>query len=466
MINKELAILLFCVLLTACKATANITKTAPKPNIIFIYADDWGYEDLGIHGSTFCKTPNLDKMAKEGMDFQNFSVSNPVCSPSRVAVMTGQYPARNSVHGHFATVRSNMQRGMPDWLNPNAVMLPRLLQEAGYKTAHYGKWHLSNTDVTDAPSPTAYGYDEFDAFNLTSSLPQMSPDSTMTRTLNFIEKNRKHPFFINVWIHAAHTPHYPKEKYLEQFSHLNEQQKVYAAVIAEADHNIGLLFAKLKALGLDENTLVIFSSDNGPEITGNDQHKKLDDNSTGPGLGTYYSVGETKDLKGRKRSLFAGGIRVPFLVRWPNVTPCGKINKSTPLTAVDLLPTFVELAGGKLPKNYTSDGESISSAIKGKFFKRKSIIYWQWNFASENMNFWPSLAIQDGDWKLLINGKGRRRELYNTKTDWKEQTNQAAQNPAIFKEMQSKLDKWVLTLPKTPPTNCFSAERDKINLKK
>jgi N-acetylgalactosamine-6-sulfatase len=131
MINKELAILLFCVLVTACKATANITKAAPKPNIIFIYADDWGYEDIGIHGSTFCKTPNLDKMAKEGMDFQNFSVSNPVCSPSRVAVMTGQYPARNSVHVHFATVRSNMQRGMPDWLNPNAIMLPRFLQEAG-----------------------------------------------------------------------------------------------------------------------------------------------------------------------------------------------------------------------------------------------------------------------------------------------------------------------------------------------
>ena len=463
MIKKELAILLFCVLLTACKATGtdNITKATPKPNIIFIYADDWGYEDLGVHGSTFCTTPNLDKMAKAGMDFQNFSVSNPVCSPSRVAVMTGQYPARNSVHGHFATVESHIKRNMPDWLNPKAVMLPRLLQEAGYKTAHYGKWHLSNTDVTDAPPPTAYGYDEYDAFNLPSSLPQMSTDSTMTRTINFIEKNKKNPFFINVWIHAAHTPHYPKEKFLKQFSHLNEQQKVYAAVIAEADHNIGLLFAKLKALGLDENTLVIFSSDNGPEITGDASHKTLNDNSTGPGYGTYYSVGETKELKGRKRSLFAGGIRVPFIVRWPNATPSGKVDKSTPLAAVDLLPTFIELAGGKLPKDYVSDGESISTAIKGKPFTRKSTIYWQWNFASKNTDFWPSLAIQEGDWKLLINKKDNREELYNTKTDWAEQTNQAAQNPTKVKEMIAKLDAWELTLPKNPPANCFSVERKK-----
>lgn len=405
-------------------------------------------------------------MAKEGMDFQNFVVCNPVCSPSRTAVMTGQYPARNSVHGHFATVQSHIKRGMPDWLNPKAVMLPRLLKEVGYKTAHYGKWHLSNFDVPDAPSPLEYGYDEYDAFNLPNRLPQMSADSTMTRTLNFIEKNKNNPFFVNVWIHAVHTPHYPKERFLAQFPDLNEQQKVYAAVVAEADYKIGLLFSKLKELGIDEKTLVVFSSDNGPEITGTINKKNLNDKSTGPGLGTYYSVGETNGLKGRKRSLFAGGVRVPFIVRWPGVVPAGKIDKTNSIAAVDILPTFVELAGGTLPKNYKSDGESIVSAIKGEPYTRQSVIYWQWLFANNKTDFWPSLGIQDGDWKLLMNKKFNRQELYNTNTDWAEQTNLAEQHPEKVKELEAKLNAWVLILPTNPPASCFSAERKNLEKSK
>lgn len=433
-----------------------------QPNIVFIYADDWGYEDLGSHGSTFCKTPNLDRMAKEGMDFQNFSVSNPVCSPSRTAVMTGQYPARHSVHGHFASVQSHMDRNMPDWLNPGAVMLPRLLKQAGYKTAHYGKWHLSNTHVADAPSPLDYGYDAYDAFNLPNQLPQMSADSTMVRTLDFIEKNKENPFFVNVWVHATHTPHYPKEKFLAQFADLNEQQQVYAAVVAEADYNIGLLLNKLKELGLDENTLVIFSSDNGPEITGTEDKKSVDDNSTGPGLGTYYSVGETNGLNGRKRSLYAGGVRVPFIVRWPGVISAGKVDKTTALAAVDILPTFVELAGGTLPKAYEPDGESLVSIFKGNSYTRRSTIYWQWLFANVNTDFWPSLGIQDGEWKLLINREIDRKELYNTNTDWAEQMNLVEENPEKVEELEAKLDTWLSTLPDSPPTNCFSTERESL----
>ena len=448
-------------LVSACSSTNQEKKIAvnEKPNIIFIYSDDWGYEDLSSHGSTFCKTPNLDKMINEGIDFQNFSVCNPVCSPSRTAIMTGHFPARHSVHGHFATVKSHIQRGMPDWLDPKEVMLPRLLKEAGYTTAHYGKWHLTNTDVSDAPSPLEYGYDDFDSFNVSNRFPQMSADSTMTRTINFIEKNKEKPFFVNVWVHAVHTPHYPKANFLAQFPDLNEQQKVYAAVIAEADYEIGLLFAKLKELGLDEKTLVIFSSDNGPEITGSEKSKHSEDNSTGPGYGTYYSVGETNGLKGRKRSLYAGGVRVPFIVRWPGVVPAGKINKTTPIAGVDMLPTFIELAGGTLPQEYKPDGESIVSLFKGEPYTRKSIIYWQWLFANKNSDFWASLGIQDGEWKLLENKEFGRIELYNINTDWAEQENVAEQNPDKVKELQAKLDEWVITLPENPPANCISSER-------
>ena len=459
---RKIGIMLVCFSFTllSCKTSSLKNRNEDdRPNIVFIYADDWGYEDLGKHGSTFCKTPSLDKMIDEGMDFQNFAVNNPVCSPSRVAVMTGQFPARHSVHGHFASVASHIKRNMPDWLSPEEVMLPRLLNKEGYRTAHFGKWHLSNTHVSDAPSPSEYGYDEYGAFNLPSRLEQMNPNATMTKTIEFIEKNKEKPFFVNVWIHATHTPHYPKEEFLAQFPDLDKQKKVYAAVVAEADHNIGLLFSKLKELGLDENTLVVFSSDNGPEITGNENHKITKDNSTGPGYGTFYSVGETKALKGRKRSLFAGGIRVPFIVRWPGVVPAGKIDKFTPITAVDMLPTFVELAGGELPESYEPDGESVVTAIRGKSFERNTIIYWQWLSANIKTDFWPSLAIQEGPWKLLVNKKFDKRELYNTTIDWSEQIDVSKENPEIMKSLETKLDAWVSTLPKKPLSTCFSVER-------
>jgi N-acetylgalactosamine-6-sulfatase len=434
-------------------------ESSERPNIIFIFSDDWGFGDLSAHGSTFVKTPNLDKMASEGMDFQNVSVVNPVCSPSRVGVMTGQYPARHSVHGHFASVASHIKRNMPDWLDPTAPMLPRMLQDEGYATAHYGKWHLSNDHVKDGPSPLVYGYDEYGAFNLPGERHQMNADSTIYKTIDFVKRNKNKPFFVNAWIHATHTPHYPKDKYMKLFSHLNEQQQVYASVIAEYDDRIGELFAALKELGIDKNTLVVFSSDNGPEITGED--RAIDDASTGPGLGTYYSVGETAGLKGQKRSLFAGGIRIPFIVRWPGVIKTGIVDKTTELTTLDLLPTFLELAEGTLPKGYESDGESIASLIKGKQFKRKKPIYWDWRFSFDRTNFWPSAGMQEENWKILINEKLNRTELYNISTDWVEQHNVSAENSERVVAMIEKLRAFQETLP-TAPTVCFSKERELI----
>ncbi|MDO6738196.1 sulfatase-like hydrolase/transferase [Wenyingzhuangia sp. 2_MG-2023] len=440
----------------------NLTLTAQdkrQPNIIFIYADDWGYGDLGIHGSSFCETPSLDKMSAEGIDFQNFSVVNPVCSPSRVAVITGQYPARHSVHGHFASVESHVKRNMPDWLNPKAPMLPRMLKEAGYTTAHFGKWHLSNTHIKDAPSPLAYGYDEYGAFNLPSDLHQMQVDSTLYKTIEFAKRNKNKPFFVNAWIHATHTPHYPKKKYMDKFAHLNEQQQVYAAVVAEYDDRIGELFKTLKELGIDNNTLVLFSSDNGPEFTGNESHKITEDNSTGPGYGIYYSVGTTGGLKGRKRSLFAGGVRIPFIVRWPGTVPAGVVNKTTKLATIDLLPTFLELAKLDLPKGYKPDGVSIVRALKGEVMERDSEIFWDWRFSSNRKYFWPSGGVQKGSWKLLTNEKIGKTALYNIDSDWREKVDVSNQNPQIVKELKDKLKSFKNTLPISAPESCFSSER-------
>ncbi|MFC1764487.1 sulfatase [Planctomycetota bacterium] len=429
-----------------------------RPNIIFIFADDWGYGDLGIHGSMFCKTPNLDRMAAEGIDFQNFTVNNPVCSPSRTAVLTGQFPARHCVHQHFHMVKHHIRTGMPDWLDPGAPMLPRMLQEAGYVTAHFGKWHLCNDEIPDGPVPTAYGYDEFGAFDLPGEAPMMHCIATCPRAVDFIKRHKDQPFFINLWLHETHTPHYPLEQYLEQFRDLDERKKVYAAVVAEADAGVGLVLDTLKDLGLDKNTLVIFSSDNGPENTG--KTKWVERNFTGPGYGTYYSVGETAALKGQKRSLYAGGVRVPFIARWPGVVPAGKTDRESVLTAVDLLPTFLELAGVELPDDYAPDGESIVLALKGKGLSRSKPIFWEWQGAKNHPDVWPHRGIRDGQWKLLYNAKLGKTELYNIEADWAEEMDVSREHPEIVEKLSKQLNDWTKTLPTSPPAHCYSRLRN------
>lgn len=438
-----------------------------KPNIIFIFADDWGYGDLGVHGSTFCKTPRIDRMAAEGIDFQNFTVNSPVCSPSRTAVMTGQFPARNSVHAHFASSNYHVSLGMPDWLDPTVPMLPRILKDSGYATAHFGKWHLSNNHIPDAPMPPSYGYDEFGAHNLPGNAPeQMNPSETCPRTIDFIRRHKDQPFFINMWLHETHTPHYPLKEHLAQFEDIDERKKVYAAVIAEGDAKVGKVLDTLKELGLDEKTLVIFSSDNGPE-TGNEKSSKKNNGITGLGLGTYYSVGETAGLRGRKRSTFAGGVRVPFIARWPGTIPSGKTDRASVITAVDLLPTFVELSGAKIPEGFEPDGQSIVPALKGNPFKRSKPIFWEWKkHRGKTGNSWPRLVIRDGKWKLFLNDIISKAELYDIESDWAESTDLSQLNPEKVQELTAKLCAWKASLPTEPSASCISKFRGTKNTKK
>lgn len=454
---KTLRISIILIVFAQFMVSCNTEKQNNKPNIIFIYADDLGLGDLSCNGSPFCLTPNIDKMAEEGINFKNFTVVNPVCSPSRTSIMTGHFPARHNVYGHFATVQSHIRRDMPDWLSPRLTLLPKLLKEAGYTTVHYGKWHLTNTHVSDAPSPVEYGYDDFACFNISSNFRQMSADSTIYKTIEFIEENKYKPFFVNAWVHATHTPHYPKEKYLKQFSYLDETEQVYASIVADLDYKIGLLLDKLKELNLDENTLVIFSSDNGPEITGKQMWSH--DNSTGPGLGNYFSVGETAGLNGRKHSIFAGGVRVPFLVRWPGVVPAGRIDTTTAIASVDILPTFAELAGITLPEDYKPDGQSIVKALKGEPFKRNKTIFWQWKYAQNRQYFWANAGIQDNNWRLLVNEELGKQELFNINLDWGEENNIIESHPKKAKKLLLKLKKWEKTLPEEPPSDYLSNER-------
>jgi len=410
-------ILLFC-LFSLCHFVTAAEERSKQPNIIFIFADDWGWGDLSLHGSTFCKTPNLDSLAKTGTDFHGFSVASGVCSPSRAAIMTGHYPARYGIHQHFATLKHHLKTDMPDWLPPDGVMLPRLLKQAGYVTAHFGKWHLTNIEIKDAPLPADYGYDESCVFN--GPGPQVNANPNVDKPLetdmaiDFIQRHKNKPLFINLWIHSTHLPHYPTERWMEKFKELDEKKRVYAAVVAEADERIGAVLKKLDEIGIADNTLVIFSSDNGPEDTGSDKTKG--DASTGDGLANYYSVGTTGGLRGRKRSLFNGGVGVPFLARWPGMIPEGRTDTSSVLTGVDILPTLCAIAGAKLPPDYTPDGVNILPALRGEKFDREKMIFTEWRPGGKDVN-WPQLGVRDGKWTLLMKLDGSRVELFDTSID-------------------------------------------------
>ncbi len=460
-ITAIVARLFFAAILLYAVGELRADSTPPvlgKPNIIFIFADDWGYGDLGIHGSTFCKTPNLDRMASEGIDFTNFTVNSPVCSPSRVAVMTGQFPARQCVHQHFQSIGTHISRGMPDWLDPQAPMLPRMLKEAGYKTGHFGKWHLGS--VADSPTEDEYGYDRSATFN-GSGKNEIKKDglASVDHAVKFIRDFKDDTFFVNLWLHEAHLAHYPRDKYLEQFKDLDEQKRVYASIIAEADEGVGRVFALLKELHLDENTLVVFSSDNGPEVTRSEDHKIHRKGEKG--LGGFYSVGETGRLKGRKRSLFAGGIRVPLIVRWPGAGPPGKTDSKSVLTAVDLLPTFLEVAGVVLPSGYKPDGQSAMAAFKGDDFTRTKPIFWEWKGGDKQDFTWPTLGVRDGKWKLLVGTENQKFELYDLENDWAETTDVSASHPDITQRPSVQLAAWKNGLPATPSENSLSKARKK-----
>lgn len=430
----------------------------PQPNIVFIFADDWGWGDLSCHGNTWLSTPHLDRLAAEGIDFRQFNVLNPVCSPSRVAVMTEHSPARYCIHEHFARPEQNRNRGMPDWLDARAPTLPRLLKEAGYRTAHFGKWHLTNRETHGAPPPEAYGYDEARVFNGGAEWPAAAVQATADDTVAFIEAHAGRPFFANVWLHEPHTPHVPTPESLARWQHLAERQRVYAAVITDGDDAVGKILTALRAAGVEKNTLVIFSSDNGPESPSPREPATMrDDHAAVAGYDTSCSVGETGGLRGRKRSLFEGGVRVPFLIRWPGHAPAGLKNDTTVFTAVDLLPTLCAAAGVDLPAGYRGDGENLLAALDGKPVKRTRPILWQWRGKADGADLWPRVAVRDGDWKLLLDPEADRAELYDLGDDRGEARNVASAHPAVVARLSALALEWRESLPASPGPSCIES---------
>jgi len=436
-----------------------------RPNIVFIFADDWGWGDLGCHGHPYLKTPNIDRLAKEGTDFHRFSVASGVCSPSRTAVMTGHFPARYNIDGHFAWVPSNQRRNMPDWLDPKAPLLPRFLKQSGYATAHYGKWHLANDMIPDSPFPSAYGYDDYGSYNCAG--PQLFVHDDVKSAIPFIKKSHAagKPFFINLWMHEPHTPFHVDPKLQKLFPDLPEADNIYAATLYHADLRIGQLLDALDDLKISDQTLVVFSSDNGPARGSPKAGLTLTyDSATGPGYGVGAAKGITGGRKAFKGALMEGGIGVPFIARWPGKVPAGKVDKTSILSAVDLLPTFCDLAGVQLPLGYQPDGISQVLALMGKGSElRKKPLFWRmsapWPAPKDRLDHWVAYAVVHDQWKLAVNNDHSHAELFDLVQDPLERKNISQEYPKIVRALQDMLGEWLTSLPRKPTGKVFSKLR-------
>lgn len=447
-------------LLTAFVIAALLMAAVPlsgaesKPNIIFILADDLGWGDLGCYGHPHIKTPHIDRLAREGTLFTQFYVNGSVCSPSRCGFFTGQYPARHRIHGHYAKPEQNAARGMSQFLDPQVPNIASLLRTAGYKTAHVGKWHLGSN--SGGPEPDAYGFDfvgtgEVDGAGGPARDPFHRATSTrlfVDESLRFIEQHRNGPFYLQLWTLLPHATLNPTPEQMKPyarhraggptFPHASAAEIFYASV-TDLDTQIGRLLEGLDRLGLTEKTLVLFSSDNGPE----DIHI---------GNAGHSGIGSAGPFRGRKRSLYEGGVRVPGIVRWPGQVPATRVEDLAVVAAVDWLPTVCRLAGVEIPPGHTLDGEAQDDVLRGESRPRNRPLFWEWRFriAGEPFHQSPQLAVRDKEWKLLLNPDGSRVELYDMRSDLTQLTNLADKHPDVVGRLSTAVLDWSKTLPDGP----------------
>ncbi len=439
-----------------------------RPNVIFILTDDQGWADARFAGHPYVRTPNLDRLAREGTWFKQFYVASTVCSPSRTAFMTSHYPARHHIHGHIAAHGQNAARSMPDWLDPQAPTLASILKQAGYATAHVGKWHLGSGP--DAPTPESYGFDfvrhttgnrpYWEEGNADPYFRAKSTGLFVDEVIAFAKANKGRPFYANLWTLVPHAPLKPTpeqlkayeslvpqagdpafgpwmSKYLAGAKDLKSQMQVFCATLADLDAQLGRLFDALDELKLSDRTVLFFSSDNGAE-------------DYRIGNAANAGVGNTGPLRARKRSMYEGGVRTFGLVRWPGRVPAGRVDETSVVGAVDFLPTVCALAGVPLPPGLKPDGEDMSDLWLGGSRPRARPLFWEWLFnvqGREDGYMPPMLAVRDGAWKLFVNPDGGGAQLYDIVKDAGEERDVAAQHPEVVKALSGQALAWQKTLP-------------------
>ena len=449
--------LLACAGLGLAAAVAFAQPSAPtpdRPNVLFILADDLGWGDLGCYGHPQIRTPNLDRLARQGTLFTQFYVNGSVCSPSRCAFFTGQYPSRHRIHGHYATPELNTSRGMSQFLDPAVPNLPRLLRSAGYATAHIGKWHLGSN--SGGPEPAAYGFDyvgtsEKGGANGPEDDPYFRARSTalfVDEAIAWLKGRRDTPFYLQLWTLVPHATLNPTPEQMKPYARLRaggpnfphaSAAEIFYASVTDLDTQVGRLLDALDELKLADRTLVVFSSDNGPE----DIHV---------GNAGHSGIGSAGPFRGRKRSLYEGGVRVPGLIRWPGRVPAGRIDDTSIVAGVDLLPTVCRLAGVTVPSGHALDGEDQSDVFTAASRPRRTPLFWEWRFriAGEPFHHSPQLAVRDGDWKLLLNPDRSRVELYDLRRDPGQVDNVASGNTEVVDKLSARALAWQRTLPPGP----------------
>ncbi len=427
-----------------------------KPNLIVILADDMGYGDIGCYGSPDVPTPNIDALAKGGTRFTDGYVSCAVCSPSRVALLTGQYQHR---HGHeFNSGSPEREAEVNFGLPKSARILPQHLKSAGYVSGVFGKWHLG---VRPGYHPLERGFDEFFGFRtggnayITKRTPgahavagdgpaaipasrdqpifrnhdAIQEDRYLTEAfaaeaIAFIERHKARPFFVYLPFNAIHTPLHATSKYLDRFAAIkNERHRELAAMTAALDEAVGAVMAKVRQAGLERNTMVVFLSDNGcPTITG---------------------AGTNGPLNGQKVTYYEGGIRVPFIAHWPGRIPAGQTYRQ-PVVSRDVVPTFLAAAGIRADAAF--DGVDLMPFITGRTGgSPHEALFWRGGKAR---------AVRKGDWKLLEFGDGFTR-LYNLAKDLGERDDVAARYPEKVKELRADWQAWSAQMKPAawPPRN-------------
>lgn len=428
--------------------TAFTKKQAPKrPNVIVIYTDDQGYADLNIYGSKDLQTPNMDALAKSGVRFMNFYAAAPICSPSRASLLTGRYPQRAGLP-MMASSKEGVA-GMP----ASQYTMGELFKDAGYKTAHIGKWHVGYTKETE---PNAQGFDYSFGFmggcidNYSHFFYWEGPnrhdlwrngteiyepgkffaDLMVDEAGKFMAENKNGPFFM-YW--AINNPHYPlqgKKKWLDYYKNLPSPRDKYAASISTMDDNIGALLKKVDELGLRDNTIIVFQSDQGFS-----REER-----------TFGGGGSAGQYRGSKFSLFEGGVRVPAFISWPNHIEANGVRNQV-ATNIDWYPTLAEYCGIKLPARKL-DGVSLVPIIKSATAKTDHPVF-NWQSGGGKAN--PQWSVRDGDWKLMHSPFEAEKEelnaqgyfLVNLKDDPSEKHNIADQHADIVQRLEAIHKSWL-----------------------
>ena len=420
-----------------------------KPNFVVFLADDMGWGDSGTYGHPEIQTPNLDKLASQGVKFTQCYSACGVCSPSRAAILTGRTPYRNGVWRHLSGIHDAH-------LRTSETTYPELLKGIGYETCHVGKWHLNSRhqfNIPEFPQPGDHGYDYWMYTHNNAHPSHENPDNFFrngqpvgktdgysaqivaaeaARWLKDIRDPEK-PFALSVWVHEPHSPIATDPKFQDLYQ--GHDNAKYMGNITQLDKALGQVMDALDEVGAADNTLLFFTSDNGP---------------------VARFGGTTGGLRGGKRSSHEGGIRVPGVVRWP-----GKVQPGTtsdiPVIGTDVFTTVLDIAGIPLPKGRTIDGVSMLPAFKGKPVSRKIPLFWRTHVSQAN----DRVALRIGDWKIVGNDTLTKFQLFQIQKDWKEENDLAAKMPEKTEQMKKTLFEVWKNIEEEGPKEWWLNERQK-----